>query len=222
MIMLSIGMDLTIETDNNGIVKKYKSKVADLFEEKLCIYYPLSVADSKPAFLPSGTKVVVNFVGDSSNAYSFESEVIGVQKSTVPLVELFLPEEKFFNKIQRREYVRVNAAVHAMFDFPDSGQKFTTLTSDISAGGCAAILPPGVKIRPAESGTVELSIQMGSGEQLQLTFLCEVIRIFPKNRLSLMSLKYIEPSLADQRLLTRFCFEKQLSDRKKGLIGKQE
>lgn len=54
--MLSIGMDLTIETDNNGIVKKYKSKVADLFEEKLCIYYPLSVADSKPAFCLPGLR----------------------------------------------------------------------------------------------------------------------------------------------------------------------
>lgn len=215
--MLSIGMDLTIETENNGIVKKYKSKVADLHDEKLCIYYPLSVADNKPAFLPAGSKVIVNFVHDSSNAYSFESEVIGMQKNTVPLVELFLPNKNTFNKVQRREYVRVNAAARVALDFPESGQKFSTVTSDISAGGCAIIMPPDVKVKPAESGTLELSLQMGSGEQVKLTFICEVIRIFEKGKLNLMSLRYVEPSHADQQLLTRFCFERQLSDRKKGL-----
>ncbi len=217
MNMLLIGMDLTIETDNNGVRKKYKSKVADLYEKKVCIYYPLGAVDSKPAFLPVDTKVMVEFARDSASFFSFESKVIGVQKSSVPLVELALPEEGLFNKVQRREYVRVNAAVSVALDFPSSDLKFTSVTSDISAGGCAVVLPLEVKIQPAEVGTIEFSIQMGSGEQLQLAFLCEVMRTFPKNELTLASLKYVDPPRADQQLLTRFCFERQLSDRKKGL-----
>ncbi|HBZ09419.1 MAG TPA: pilus assembly protein PilZ [Bacillus bacterium] len=217
MEMLSIGMDLTIEADKSGIAKKFKSKVADLHEQKLFIYYPLSIADNKPVFLPVGSKVMVNFTCENSDVYSFESEVMGLQKNTVPLLELFLPEEKFFSRVQRREYVRVYAAVRATLDFPESSQKFTSVTSDISAGGCAVTLPPDTEIEPGESGTIGLSLQMESGEQFQLTLLCKVIRIFQKNKIDLISLKYIEPSHADQQLLTRFCFEKQLSDRKKGL-----
>lgn len=217
--MLTIGMDLTIETERNGIVKKYKSKVADMKEEKLCIYYPLSISDNKPAFLPSGSKVLVNFVSNDSNVFSFESKVIGMQKSTVPLVELYLPEEQSFHKVQRREYVRVNAGLGVVLDFPNSGQKLKTVTHDISAGGCAVIVQPDVKVQPAESGTIELSINMESGEHFQLTFLCEVIRIFKRNKLELMSLKYIDPTPSDQQLLIRFCFERQLSDRKKGLYS---
>lgn len=217
MNMLSIGMDLTIETDNNGIVKKYKSKVADLYEERVCIYYPLGAADSKPTFLPIGTKVMVEFAHSSTSVFSFESEVIGVQRSTVPLVELALPEVELFNKVQRREYVRVDAAVPVGLDFSGPGVKFASVTSDISAGGCAVVLPPEVKIQPAEVGTIEFTIQMGSGEQFQLTFLCEVIRTFPKNKLTLVSLEYVDPPHADQQLLTRFCFERQLSNRKKSL-----
>ncbi len=215
--MLSIGMDLTIETDNNGVVKKYKSKVADLYEEKVCIYYPLGATDSKPAFLSIGTKVVVEFACDSTSSFSFESKVTGVQKSTVLLVELALPEEGVFNKVQRREYVRVNATVPVALDFPSSDLKFTSVSSDISAGGCAVVLPPEVNIQPAEVGTIEFSIQIAPGEQLPLAFLCEVIRTFPKNELTLISLKYVDPPHADQQLLTRFCFERQLSDRKKRL-----
>ncbi|WP_164525566.1 flagellar brake protein [Siminovitchia acidinfaciens] len=215
--MLTIGMDLTIETDRNGMVKKYKSKVADIQQDKLYIYYPLSVTDNKPAFLPSGSKVIISFISGDSNVFLFESKVLGMQKSAVTLVELYLPEEKYFNRVQRREHVRVIAGVNVVLDFPNSGQKFKSVTSDISAGGCAVIVPPDVKVQPAESGTIELSILMESGEQFQLTFTCEVIRIFTKNKLDLMSLKYIEPTPSEQQLLTRFCFERQLSDRKKGL-----
>ncbi|MFD1707119.1 flagellar brake protein [Siminovitchia sediminis] len=215
--MLAIGMDVTIEANRNGSTKTYKSKVADLQEYKCFIYYPLSVTDKKPAFLPAGSKVIVQFVNNDFNAYSFEAKVIRVHKKAVPLVELTLPEEEHFIKIQRREHVRVSASLEAEFDFAETGQFFNTVTSDISAGGCAAILPPGTDLKPGAQGTVSIAIRMSTGELHTMSLKCEAIRSFERNNIKLVSIKYIEPSPDNQKLLTRFCFERQLSDRKKGL-----
>ena len=216
--MLTIGMDLTLESERNGMLKKYKSKVADLSETTVSIYYPMSIPENKPAFLPAASKVTVHFVYGKSNLVKFNSEVIGMKKSTVPLIDLYLPEPSQFEKVQRREHVRVDALIDITCEFPEAEKPFTTVTDNISAGGCAVINPPNIVAKQGETGTVTFTIGSSPGKQKKFFLACEIIRVFTKEKRNLISLKFIDPSYHDVQLLTRFCFEKQLENRKKGLL----
>lgn len=213
--MLYIGLDLTMELHEEGMVKKYKGKIADLNDAHFYIYYPINIDTKKVAFLPPGTKLTVFFTDENSASYCFRTEVNRTVKDSVPLVELTHPGDQI-KRVQRREYVRVEAAVEISFHFPERDIDFSTFTDNISAGGCAAILPDGIHLQKGDRGTVDLSIKMESGKLYQLTFHCVVIRIFTKGDKQYISIKYANPDEKDQQILTKFCFERQLAYRRKG------
>lgn len=213
--MLYIGLDLTMEIHREGTVKKYKGKIADLNDEHFYIYHPVNIDSKKVAFLPAGTKLTVFFTDKNAASYCFHTVVNRTVKDSVPLVELPLPGDHI-KRIQRREYVRVEAAVDISFHFPKRGMKFATVTDNLSAGGCAALLPEGIQLEKDESGTVDLSIKMESGEIYHLMFHCTVTRIYAKKDIQCVSVKYINPDRKDQQILTKFCFERQLVYRRKG------
>jgi c-di-GMP-binding flagellar brake protein YcgR len=214
--MLSIGLDITLELEQNETKKKYKGKIADLDDANVFIYYPINIDTHKVAYLPAGSKLTVFFVDEQSAVYTFDTEVIQTVKDAVPLLQLARPKDGDIQKVQRREYVRVDAPVPISMRFPDKEIEFETVTDNISAGGCAARIPEGIALEKGDRGFVDLAVKMKSGQQFHLTFGCEVIRIFTKNDIPFLSMKYVNPDRDDQKILTRFCFEKQLEYRKKG------
>ncbi|KHF30650.1 PilZ domain protein [Anoxybacillus sp. BCO1] len=103
-------------------------------------------------------------------------------------------------------------AVHPL---NDEFVPFTTVTSDISAGGAAIVLPndeTGLK----HGMTIEiwLALHMRSGDYHYLRFLARVVRIFEENVLK-ASLQFLEVNDVDRLTLIRYSFEKQLEMRKK-------
>lgn len=216
--MLYIGLDLTLEMNQDGMVKHYKGKVADLNDTHFYIYYPINMETKRVAFIPPDTELTVFFTDENSASYCFHTKVSRTVKDTVPLVELPLPGDHHIKRIQRREYVRVETAVDITFRFPEKAIEFVTVTDNISAGGCAAILPDGVQLQKGEHGTVEFSIKMKSGKMYTMTFQCIVIRTFTRKETEYVSVKYMNPDRNDQQVLTKFCFEKQLAHRKKGFL----
>lgn len=219
-VMLSIGMALTLESleDDNG--EKYKCKVADIDGDKIYIDYPISLTTNRTAFLVNSLQLNVVFTSENNVAFRFKSEVLGKVKKNIPLIILHLPSEDHFIKIQRRQFVRVEVAVDSSLYFPDTNLRFTTMTADISAGGCAVFLPKEMDQLPDEIGEIILVLPMQSGKYHYIRSKMKHIRVWKESGRNIASLEFIDIQEKETQLLFRFCFEKQLEFRKKGLLTK--
>ncbi|QQZ11009.1 flagellar brake protein [Heyndrickxia vini] len=214
--MLNVGMVLTLESlEEDG--EKYKCKVADIDEDKIYIDYPISITTNRTAFLLNSIQLNAVFITENNVAYQFRTQVIGKVKKNIPLILLQFPPEETFQKIQRRQFVRVNSAVDISVNCKQSDCHFTTITEDVSAGGCAVILPKHIKLVQNDIGNMLLVLPMQSGEYHYIQTNFKIIRINEEEK-SIASIEFTDIQEKDKQLLFRFCFEKQLELRKKGLL----
>ncbi|MCM3111631.1 flagellar brake protein [Lederbergia lenta] len=212
--MIKVGMEVILEIHSETEIEKYKSKIADYTNEKVFIQYPVSLITKKTSFLANGMTISVNFVDEQSDAYSFESYVTGRVKDPIPMIALHLPEEKKIQRIQRREFVRIETSVDIACDFPISESKFTTISDDFSAGGCAIVIPKHIHLQNGEVGMTTVVLPMQNKEYHYLELECRVTRIHEKENITLASLQFLNSDKYEQQLI-RFSFEKQLERRKK-------
>ncbi|MGE8204350.1 flagellar brake protein [Heyndrickxia sp. NPDC080065] len=217
--MLNIGMMLTLETLENENVEKYKCKIADIDGDKLYIDYPISIITNRTAFLTNSLEINVMFSTEDNLAFQFRSKVIGKIKKKIPLIVLQLPPKEDFKKIQRRQFVRVETALDISIHFPNSNYQFATVTEDISAGGCAIILPKNIAPLPYETGEALLVLPMQSGEYHYIKTTCKLIRIWDVSKKMVASIEFTDIQEKEKQQIFRFCFEKQLELRKKGLLN---
>ncbi|MBS4217290.1 flagellar brake domain-containing protein [Bacillus sp. FJAT-49711] len=216
--MIKVGMELILETDNQN-EEKYKAKIADFDENKVYISYPLGVTSNKTIFLRTDTKMYASFVDEESGAYLFKTKIIGRVKKQIPLLVLTFPDEENLLKVQRRQFVRINAAIDVSLQLLESEEVYPTVTEDFSAGGCAVILPKNVIIHRGELARICIVLRMQSGEYLYLNLDCRIIRAFDKNKRQLVSIQFLNVKNKEQQQLMRFCFEKQLEYRKRGITN---
>ncbi|MCR2820254.1 flagellar brake protein [Lederbergia panacisoli] len=214
--MLRVGMELILETDNQN-EEKYKAKIADIDENKIYISYPLGVTSNKTVFLRNDTKMYASFVDEESGAFLFKTKIIGRVKNQIPLLVLTFPGVENLLKVQRRQFVRINAAIDVSLQLLESEEIFPTVTDDFSAGGCAVLLPKNVIIHRGELGRVCIVLPMHSGEYVYLNLDCRIIRAFDKNKSQLVSIQFLNVKNKEQQQLMRFCFDKQLEYRKRGI-----
>lgn len=211
-----------LEPKYSNVIETYKCKIADLIGSDLYIDYPVNTITKRPVFLLDGTQLKVTFVGDDGSVYLFESEIKGKVKQNIPMLILSYPGNEYLIKIQRRQYVRVETPVDvAVYPLNGEFQPFTALTEDISAGGAAAILT-GKSELLREGMIVEATfvLPFQSGEYHYKTFRSRIVRIADVSEdRKKISLQFTEITGQDRQLLIRFCFERQLDIKKKGLIG---
>lgn len=216
--MLKIGGILTLEPLDNDLDEKYKCKVADFEDDKIYIDYPINIQTNRTTFLINSMTFNALFITDNNVAYKFTTQVIGKVKKNIPLVILHFPGEDHVIKIQRRQFVRVETAVDVSLSLPNSNLQLPTITDDISAGGCAVLLPKNTNIPQNEEGEGLFVLPLQAGyHYLQLSF--TVIRVWEKSGKTIASLKFIDLSPKENQILLRFCFERQLELRKKGLLS---
>ena len=216
--MFKIGMELILEVNKVEKIEKYKTKIADIDNEHIYISYPISVETNRVEYLPIGNRVYANFVQQDSNSYLFETEVIGRMIKTIPVIILPYPNPDKLLRVQRREFVRVDAFLDAALDFPHSESKFTTTTIDLSGGGCGIILPRKIQLENGELGKIHLVLPMQTGKNEYLTLICKVVRIFERDQNRFASLQFLDVHDHEQQIIVRYCFDKQLEYRKKGII----
>ncbi len=155
-------------------------------------------------------------ISENNVAYKFRTQVIGKVKKNIPLIILHFPGDDQLIKIQRRQFVRIETAVDVSVSLPQSNQQIPTITEDISAGGCAVLLPMNIKVDQNEEGEGLFVLPLQSGHMyLRLPFY--VIRMWEKDGKHIASLKFKDISAKEKQVLLRFCFERQLELRKKGL-----
>jgi len=215
--MLKIGMSLTLVPLDNDLDEKYKCKIADVEEDRIYIDYPININTNRTTFLVNSMSLEAVFISENNVAYKFRTQVIGKVKKNIPLIVLHFPGVEHFIKIQRRQFVRIETAVDVSVSFPLSKQRIPTITEDISAGGCAILLPINIKVDQNEEGEGLFVLPLQTGHMyLRLPF--SIIRVWEKDGKNIASLKFKEISAKEKQVLLRFCFERQLDHRKKGLL----
>lgn len=217
--MIKIGDVLFLEPRHSNNVEKYKCRVVE--KEENCIYidYPINMKTERTVFLIDGTQLKGNFVTGDGSVYLFECEVLRRKMSNIPMIILSYPGADQLVKIQRRQFVRIETPVDVAVH-PSGGEfePFVTVTDDISAGGAAIIID---KVRPlVPNMTIQtwfvLPLQNGEIHYLKLN--SKIVRIVEVNKWkSLISLQFIDITSADRQILLRFCFDRQLAYKKKGL-----
>ncbi|MBO8176622.1 MAG: flagellar brake domain-containing protein [Bacillus sp. (in: Bacteria)] len=215
--MLSIGMTLTLEPLDKEIREKYRTKVIDINGSHLYIDYPVNMETDKTVFLLNKTRLKVSFVDKYQQVFEFQTEVIGRKKGTVPMVALHYPGDVSLKKIQRRQYVRIQTAIDISLTFED--ETFVTITEDISAGGLAVILPKEKStLKKGLIGKCWLVLPMAVNQYEYIIVDCKIIRIFERDHMLIASLQFVDLDEASRQKIIRFCFDRQIDLKKKGLI----
>ncbi len=218
--MINIGDTLILEPAHSGTPEKYKCRLVDSKENEIYIDYPINANTNKTVFLLNGTQLKVSFVTSQGTVYMFDSEIIGREKqNNIPMLILHLPNSDQFIKIQRREYVRVETNVDVSISSNDIEMSpFATITTDISAGGAAILVPIGSGLKEESIVNTCFVLPMQSGDYYYLKVKAVVKKILNYNEThNKAPLEFIEVSANDRQLFLRFCFDRQLSFRKKGL-----
>lgn len=116
-------------------------------------------------------------------------------------------------RIQRRDFVRVSTSIDISVQFEEERYQF--VTDDISAGGSAVILNKPVNFKAGDEVTLLIPLLFNNGDLKYVTTLAQVIRIWEKESLTIASLNFTDTDDLDKQQIVRFCFERQLSIRKK-------
>ncbi|MGM0845982.1 MAG: flagellar brake protein [Bacillota bacterium] len=214
--MLKIGTTLTLEPVQADRAEKFRCKAVEFKDSKLYIDYPVHTETDKTVFLIDGTQLKVSFVYNETTVFSFETEVTGRKKSKIPMICLHYPGDDELLKVQRRQFVRVEASVDAAIITPSAS--YTTVTTDLSAGGCAVQVLKDHTYKAGMEVEIILVLLMQTGEYHYFNVPGRVVRIWDRGSVKIASLEFNELKDLQQQSIMRFCFERQLTLRNKGLI----
>ncbi|MCY8719653.1 MULTISPECIES: flagellar brake protein [unclassified Bacillus (in: firmicutes)] len=213
--MIEIGENVHLEYIEDHELKKAKSKAVSIENNELLIAYPVDVLTGRTVILHNDMEVTVEFVGKDEVPYRFTSRVKGKVKDKLQMVCLEVPPREKMKRIQRRQYVRIDAVLDVKIQ-PENEQEFRTLSYNISAGGIAVILADQRSFQPGES--LRLIISLSEEENTRQVEAQAVIRrVFddPKSGKRKMTLEYTGIAAGDQQFLLQYCIRRQLNKRRK-------
>ena len=213
LMEIKIGTQLELEPTYTESVEKFRCKVVEQNENIIYIDYPINVATKKTAFLIDGSEFRATFRTDDKQSFAFSTEVVGRKAGNIPMIMLHCPKEDDFIKIQRREYVRVETPVDIAVRFKDF--KYQLVTTDISAGGLAVILKGAISFQAGDEVQLTIVLPYANGDVKYVVTDATVVRIFEKDAQKIATIQLTDTDDVDQQHIVRFCFERQLVNRRK-------
>lgn len=214
----SINQLVLISSDNSDNFT-LKTRVADISEERLAIELPIDKESGRLKIIPPGTNIKIWYAFDDYGQYVFETEVVEFQKGKIPL--LILRQPQHFERLQRRDYLRVSASLEAAVSVVESKEKqldwHVVRTIDISGGGMQFLLPH-FKIEHDQQIKGWIAIPYRNGSIEHVNFNGKVTRVTQPNdnsRIYLISIKFIEMHENTREKIVRYCYEKQVEVNRK-------
>ncbi|SRR5690554_2966063 len=214
--MLKIGMHLTV-----GAYKyNYRTKILELSNNKLYISYPVNENTGKTAYFIDINKVIVSFVSEEGNVYKFEALILGRKTiNNVPVLIIERPPETEYVKVQRRDYFRVDLNLDVIITPKNhSERQLITTTKDISGGGFAAYGSGKESMyKPHDEVTVLIVLPFNANDYYYVKAKAEVRRIIYEDneRGGILTFKFTQIDDYTRDKIIKFCFDKQLENRKK-------
>ncbi|WP_062198297.1 flagellar brake protein [Massilibacterium senegalense] len=222
--MMQVGMPLFLErVDDNDEIITYRSRIVELNDTSIYIDYPINQQTGKVTFLLENTPFTAWYVGVIDQAvYRFFTTVSKRVYKEIPMIELTRPEVKDIERIQRRQFVRVETAVNtACHPIHQPFEPFVTVSEDISGGGMSILVPDTCKWEPDWEVNLYFSIYQKGDQPVYYQQLAKVIRLTEVKELEnrkRVSLEFVDIDEKVRQELIRFCFQHQLKMKKKGII----
>ena len=218
---MKVGTSLSISIENNFNEQsspRYRSKVIDIKNEELIIDYPIDHDEYLELPIRKDTPLYIESI-DQGNVYSFTTKVKRLIQSPISSFAIDIPDKNEIQKIQRREYVRINTDVNiAVHGIDHAFPPFITVTQDISGGGTAIITPKGVDLREGEMVKLYLVLKSKYSDYVYLKTKAEVIRSTTINEVRITSLKFHFTNENDRQLVVKYCFEIQRERLKENML----
>ena len=130
----------------------------------------------------------------------------------MPVLKIIYEGDDQLEKIQRREYVRVDVSLDASLE-TESGERYNLVTTDLSAGGVAINIKD---IDSFEEGDfVDLLIVVPQEDEppFYLSVDAKVVRIWEAEQRRLASFQFVELDDEVRQQVVRYCFDRQLKER---------
>ncbi|CAM3880048.1 flagellar brake protein [Mesobacillus zeae] len=218
--MLKIGDVIILEHFYADSYGSYKCKLVEKRGSDLYIDYPLNIETGKNVYLLEGTLLKAVFTGEGGSRFQFSTEVKGRAKESIPMLVLAGPALDSLVKVQRRQYVRVETPIDVAVLSVESGKPlFTAVTEDFSAGGAALLAASKESLHAGMELECLLVFPMQGGEYKYKKVKSRVIRIQEAMPgINKISIQFIGTNGIDRQLFLRFCFDRQLDQKKKGLL----
>lgn len=183
--------------------KSWKSIVSDVGENEILVALPMELSNF--GLLQTGTTIEVIYISDVTR-FKFSTGIIGRKIENIPLLILRKPKEKEIVKVQLREDFRVNVNLPLLIN----GKELNTI--NLSAGGllCSASLDLGLTEGEIVSGSILLP-NSTKGKRTSVSFQCEITRVnfLEDVERYQIALKFIEINQQDQKVIIKYCIEKQ-------------
>ncbi|HEX7057607.1 MAG TPA: flagellar brake domain-containing protein [Bacilli bacterium] len=200
--------------DRNEMDQEYKSRIADLRENLIYMEVPLNIRTGRLRKLNTGDLLSIYYVDQDGIKYKFTSEVVGFGRNVIPQVIIQQPDPSRIAREQRRRFLRVPAELEISVKIPEQGW-LLGLTENISGGGLSAIFDGVVPLEANMRLTSWLHVPFKNGMIEFVQFVGEVLRV---NKLEtgrqLVMFKFVEIAPSDEQKIIRFCFERQLLNKK--------
>lgn len=214
---MKIGATLSLTEKNDN----FRAKIIDIdkHEGYLIIDLPIRETDGKTALLREGTYLRAIYNEKNENIYQFNTIIVQRLNQRIPAFVLKYPKEGEIEKIQRRQFVRIKTAVDvAISSSNNSFSPFTTVTTDISAGGMSIIIPKEQNLKSKSPCDLTLVLYESMKKQQYINVKGEIIRIHSQEyNINTASIKFNQLTNQQQQMIIRFCFEKQREARRKEL-----
>lgn len=197
----------------------YKCRVIDIQEEEIIVDIPINQETRRQSLFELNSIVDVSFAHKDA-VYRFPSMIIEMNLTEkIPWMALsYFPDR--LEKIQRREYIRVETILDVSVHFPHNEcEDFVTVTHDLSGGGAALLVDKRLTI-PRDVEVDLMIILPLKGELEYIPLYGKTVRVLErKEGKNLLSVKFTNMTPENQQKLIQYCFQKQLADRKKGLMN---
>ncbi|WP_139125064.1 flagellar brake protein [Bacillus solimangrovi] len=213
--MFKIGDTFELRNLNNN-EQLLKTKIIEIDENNLYIQEPVDPKTNKSVYLARGDKFEVTYRQPDSAVYMFKSEILMSISGAMPMFVLRKPKKDEIKRVQRRNYVRVDAILDMQFHpLDDEFTPFKAYSLNISGGGIAVSLPTNHGLEPNMKAKIQFKLPMAKGNKHEVEVLGQVIRIMKKkNANDKASIEFLDLQSVDQRNIIRYTFEQQLAGRK--------
>ncbi|MCM3718953.1 flagellar brake protein [Fictibacillus phosphorivorans] len=216
--MIVVGEPLYLEPLFSNKKGTYRCKIYDVNDDKILIDYPSNETTNRTEYFFDGTQFKASFVDKEKNVFTFRTELLGRKMDKIPVLIMALPKEDEIQKLQRREYIRVETLLDtAVRKRNDGYPSFNSVVLDLSAGGMLLSLPLKHSVLQGDILECLTVLPMQSGEKLYLDLTCKVLRILDghaKDRQK-APLQFISIDPKSRQHIIRFCFEQQLLMKKR-------
>lgn len=198
------------ENAETGKRDVYFSRIEDIKEGHIWITSPYRRGFYLPPHV--GRTLTLKVPGDNC-AYLFQATLRRVENQLISLWEI--KPQGTPKRIQVREFVRVNMAISVrveVMDGPDLGERFTTLTRDLSAGGMRVVLQKALFV----NSLVGVLIMVPGHPAIALKG--KVLRVSePETENDKMTgvIEFVDVDERVRKHIIRFLFHKQAERRKK-------